>query len=164
MRPQRKPRPPPILARKEFTVSRLAEFASQAELTKQVGHPVELWPEVILMELIDNSLDAAEEAGQPPRIAVTVDVAAGAITIEDEGPGIAAKTVDSMIDYSKRTSSRALYVSPSRGAQGNALQSILAMAYVLDGTRGETIIESRASNIRSSSPSIRCGKRRGSSA
>jgi hypothetical protein len=50
-------------------------------------------------------------------------------------------------------SSREAYVSPTRGAQGNALKTILAMAYVLDRERsggdvnadavGVTIIESR---------------------
>jgi hypothetical protein len=34
-------------------------------------------------------------------------------------------------------------VSPTRGAQGNALKTIVAMGRALDGTYGETIIESR---------------------
>ena len=48
-------------------------------------------------------------------------------------------------------SSREAYVSPTRGAQGNALKTILAMGYVLDRERqggdaeavGVTIIETR---------------------
>jgi len=32
-------------------------------------------------------------------------------------------------------------VSPSRGQQGNALKTILAMAFALDGESGETVIE-----------------------
>jgi hypothetical protein len=35
-------------------------------------------------------------------------------------------------DYTIRVSSREAYVSPTRGAQGNALKTILAMGYVLD--------------------------------
>ena len=35
-------------------------------------------------------------------------------------------------DYSIRVSSREAYVSPSRGAQGNALKTLLAMGYVFD--------------------------------
>jgi hypothetical protein len=42
-----------------------------------------------------------------------------------------------------RTSSREAYISPTRGAQGNAIQTILAMGFVLDGERGETAIESQ---------------------
>jgi hypothetical protein len=33
----------PSLARKTFTISRLAEFASTAELVKATGHPVARW-------------------------------------------------------------------------------------------------------------------------
>ena len=45
-------------------------------------------------------------------------------------------------------SSREAYVSPTRGAQGNALKTILAMGYVLDSggdgdAAGVTIIEAR---------------------
>jgi DNA topoisomerase VI subunit B len=61
------------LARKTFRVSRLAEFASVAELTKQTGHPVKDWPLVIVKELADNALDAAEEAGTAPSIKIVVD-------------------------------------------------------------------------------------------
>ena len=43
------------LARKTFTVSRLAEFASKGELAKLVGHGEGRWPLVILKELADNA-------------------------------------------------------------------------------------------------------------
>jgi hypothetical protein len=47
------------------------------------------------------------------------------------------------LDFSVRVSSREAYVSPTRGAQGNALKTIVAMAFAIDGGRGETVIESR---------------------
>ena len=50
------------LTRKTFTVSRLAEFVSESELVKQIGHPVADWPLVILKELVDNALDEAEDS------------------------------------------------------------------------------------------------------
>ena len=129
-------------ARKTFTISRLAEFASKSELTKQIGHPVEDWPLCVAKELIDNALDAAEEAGAPPEIEISVDDQG--ITVKDGGPGIAPETVEKLVDYSARTSSRAAYVSPTRGAQGNALQTIIAMPFALAGRDGETaVIESR---------------------
>ena len=56
----------PSPARKTFTVSPLAEFASTAELAKATRHPVARWPLVIAKELIDNVLDAAEEAKVAP--------------------------------------------------------------------------------------------------
>ena len=44
--------------------------------------------------------------------------------------------IDGVLDYSIRVSSREAYVSPTRGAQGNALKTIMPMGYVLD-ERGE---------------------------
>jgi hypothetical protein len=43
-----------------------------------------------------------------------------------------------------RVSSREAYVSPTRGAQGNALKTIIAMPFALDGESGDTIIESQS--------------------
>ena len=132
------------LKRVPFTVSRLMEFCTRRELVNQTGHDIPEWPEVVLKELIDNSLDACEEAETPPVISIAVND--GSIIIEDNGPGIPTKTIDGVLDYSVRVSSREAYCSPTRGAQGNALKTILPMAYVLDERRGEeasgiTIIE-----------------------
>jgi DNA topoisomerase VI subunit B len=115
----------------------------------QTGHSVYEWPLVVLKELIDNALDACEEAEIAPVISIGVDVSAGVITIKDNGAGIDTDTIKSILDYSIRVSSREAYVSPTRGAQGNALKTILAMGYVLDRERndadavGVTIIEAR---------------------
>jgi hypothetical protein len=132
------------LTRVPFTVSRLMEFCTRRELVNQTGHDVSEWPSVVLKELIDNSLDACEEAEIAPAILVAVN--GQTITIEDNGPGIPARTIDGVLDYSIRVSSREAYCSPTRGAQGNALKTILPMGYVLDEHRGEeaagvTIIE-----------------------
>ena len=57
----------------------------------------------------------------------------GAITVIDNGPGMPPETVADILDFSSRVSSREAYVAPDRGAQGNALKTILAMPFVLDG-------------------------------
>jgi hypothetical protein len=49
------------LARETFQTSRLLDFCSERELTKQIGHGIDQWPLVVLKELTDNALDAAEE-------------------------------------------------------------------------------------------------------
>jgi DNA topoisomerase VI subunit B len=139
------------LTRVAFRVSRLMEFCTKRELQNQTGHAVYDWPLVVLKELIDNALDACEEAEIAPVISIGVDVGAGVITIEDNGVGIGTDTIKSILDYSIRVSSREAYVSPTRGAQGNALKTILAMGYVLDREEvgkdtdavGMTIIETR---------------------
>ena len=134
----------PKLTRVAFKISRLMEFCSERELVNQTGHSVWDWPTVAVKELIDNALDACEEAEVAPKIAVTVEK--DAITVQDNAGGIGAETMNSVLDYTIRVSSREAYVSPTRGAQGNALKTILAMGYVLDrendGDRaGVTIIE-----------------------
>ena len=132
-------RPANTFERKTFTISRLAEFVSESELVKQIGHPVADWPLVILKELVDNALDEAEEAGVPP----VIEIARRSETFDHRprrpGRGIPAETVEKLIDYSARTSSRAAYASPTRGAQGNALQTIIAMPYALAGEDCETV-------------------------
>ena len=130
------------LARKTFTVSRLAEFASKGELAKLVGHGQGRWPLVILKELADNAIDEAEEAGVAPSVAISF-TRTEIVVADLAGRGIDSETVASIVDYTMRTSSREAYVSVTRGQQGNALQAILAMGFALDGERGETIIEMR---------------------
>jgi len=132
---------PSKLERTTFSTSRLLEFCSEKELVNQTGHDSYEWPLVILKELLDNALDACEESGIAPEITVKVDKEG--IAVADNGPGIPPETVDGLLDYTKRTSSREAYVSPCRGAQGNALQSILPMPFVLQGEYGRVDIASR---------------------
>jgi DNA topoisomerase VI subunit B len=138
----------PKLTRVAFKVSRLMEFCSERELQNQTGHAVYDWPLVVGKELMDNALDACEETEVAPEITITVD--AGMIVVQDNAAGIDAETIKSILDYTIRVSSREAYVSPTRGAQGNALKTILAMGYVLDRriggdaeAAGITTIESR---------------------
>lgn len=57
---------------------------------------------------------------------------------------MAAQTILDILDYSARRIEPRAYVSPTRGAQGNALKTILAMPAALDGDHGTVIIESRS--------------------
>ena len=141
-------KPEPKLTRVAFKVSRLMEFCSERELQNQTGHSVWEWPLVVGKELFDNSLDAAEEAEVAPVIEVIVGP--GSISFQDNAGGFGVDTIESILDYTIRVSSREAYVSPTRGAQGNALKTILAMGCVLDrknGNEGDaagvTVVESR---------------------
>jgi hypothetical protein len=130
----------PTLIRQTFKTSRLAEFCSQKELVNQTGHAIEDWPLVILKELFDNALDGCEEAEIAPAIAVAIN--RDGISVTDNGAGLDAATIVDITDYTARVSSREAY-SPTRGAQGNALKTILAMPFALDGERGTVTIETR---------------------
>ena len=105
----------------------------QARIAKSDRASVDDWPLVVLKEVMDNALDACEEAEIAPVISIAVTP--GLITIRDNGGGMETDTIKSILDYSIRVSSREAYVSPTRGAQGNALKTILAMGYVLDRER-----------------------------
>lgn len=127
------------IPRETFKTSRLMDFFSVKELTAQIGHGPQDWPLVVIKELMDNSIDACEDQAIPPALHVEIDDAG--ITISDNGPGIAPDTVANILDYSIRVSSREAYVAPCRGAQGNALKTLIAMPYVLDGDQGKVEIE-----------------------
>jgi DNA topoisomerase VI subunit B len=144
--PRRK-KPEQKIDRVAFRVSRLMEFCTKRELQNQTGHSVYEWLLVVLKELMDNALDACEEAEVTPVISIKVN--SGTIVMRDNAGGIETDTIKSILDYTIRVSSREAYVSPTRGAQGNALKTILAMGYVLDrddagsdaDAAGVTIIE-----------------------
>jgi Histidine kinase-, DNA gyrase B-, and HSP90-like ATPase len=157
LKPRRKvsgrPKEPPDepahkIERVAFTTSRLMEFASEKELVAQTGHESYEWLRYIIKELVDNGLDECEEAEVAPSIKVTIRTGKSGrptrIVVEDNGRGIPTETIAGIIDYKIRISSREAYISPTRGRQGNALKTILPMAYVLGGRiKGETWIEAR---------------------
>lgn len=129
------------LDRTTFQTSRLLDFCSRKELIAQTGHQPDAWPLVALKELVDNALDACEDAGAAPVVSVTVGDRG--ITVTDNGPGIPSETIVGVLDFAVRVSNREAYVAPDRGAQGNALKTIVAMPFVLDGQRGEIEIASQ---------------------
>lgn len=128
-----------VLERATIKTSRLLDFANEKELVAQTGHDRDAWPLVVLKELADNGIDACEEAGIVPKLSIRVDNSG--IAVEDNGPGLPPQTVKDILDFSVRVSSREAYVSPTRGAQGNALKTIVAMPFVVDGERGHVEIE-----------------------
>jgi Histidine kinase-, DNA gyrase B-, and HSP90-like ATPase len=148
-RPKEPDEPAHKIERVAFTTSRLMEFCTEKELVAQTGHESYEWLRVIVKELVDNGIDDCEEAEVAPVIKVTIKTGKKSgkparIIIEDNGSGIPAETITGIIDYNIRISSREAYISPTRGRQGNALKTILPMAYVLGGKiKGETWIEAR---------------------
>lgn len=130
---------PHTLDRQTFETSREMDFFSEKELTTQTGHARPEWPLVILKELVDNGLDACEENDIVPEITIEAD--AGGISVTDNGPGLPEDTIRGAADFTVRCSSREMYIAPDRGAQGNALMTLLAMPRVLDEENGKCIIE-----------------------
>ncbi len=92
------------LDRTTLRTSRLLDFCSRKELIAQTGHHPDAWPLVVLKELVDNALDACEEASVAPEITVQIDD--NGIAVTDNGPGIPESTVAKILDFSIRVSSR----------------------------------------------------------
>jgi len=141
---------PHRLERTTFQTSREMDFFSEKELITQTGHDVREWPLVIVKELIDNALDACEEGDIVPVIHVRAD--ATGITVTDNGPGIPEATLRGVMDFTIRVSNREAYVSPCRGAQGNALKTLLPMPWVLDPEHGKLVVTAHGKRHE-----IRCG-------
>src|SRR5262245_15092686 len=138
------------LSRSVFHTSREMDFFSEKELVTQTGHCKLEWPLVIVKELVDNALDAAEEGDIAPVIDVAAD--AGGISVQDNGPGLPEETLQCALDFTVRASNREAYVSPCRGAQGNALKTLLPMPWVVDPEHGKLIITAHGKRHE-----IRCG-------
>lgn len=126
--------------RQTFVVSRALSFFSEPELTRQIGHPRAAWPLVLVKELIDNGLDACENADCAPQIDVIVTP--DAFIVRDNGPGMPSATLRAACDFTVTVSDKALYASPSRGQQGNALKTVIAAPFAASGgERGRIVIE-----------------------
>src|SRR5215211_2753623 len=134
------------LERTAFEISRAAEYFDGRQLSTLTGVPTGEFAHVVLKELIDNSLDACEAAGAPPQITVAVidDGSPSAIrlSVSDNGPGIPSDVVRRMLDYNVRVSDKAAYRSPTRGAQGNALKTVIGIPYAL-GSRKPLVVEAQ---------------------
>jgi DNA topoisomerase VI subunit B len=122
------------LQRQVFETSRLLEFFNEKELLMQIGHPKHAWPIALTKELLDNALDACEAANVLPEIEVVVE--ANTISVQDNGPGLPAKTIRRSLDYLVRVSDKSFYASPTRGQLGNALKCVWAAPFVANGQHG----------------------------
>src|SRR5262249_36672441 len=85
---------------------------------------------------------APESAGLAPCIVIEIarTPAVVHLSVADNGPGIAPETVRRILNFATRTSDKAVYRAPTRGAQGNALKTVLGIPYAL-GVREPVLIE-----------------------
>jgi DNA topoisomerase VI subunit B len=133
------------LERTTFESSRAAEYFDARQLSALTGVPREEFLSVCLKELADNALDACEMAGVAPEISVTVEYEEGGLcrlVVSDNGPGMPSELIDKILDYNKRVSDKMAYRSPTRGAQGNALKTIIGIPYSL-GSHEPLVITAR---------------------
>jgi DNA topoisomerase VI subunit B len=127
-----------------FSTPRAAEFLELRALQAQTGQPVDEFGSVVIKELLDNALDAAETAGNAPVITITTEVDGDVqrVTVSDNGTGITADTITRICDFNNTVSDKARYRGPARGAQGNALKTLLGIPYAL-GVEAPVVIISQ---------------------
>jgi len=129
------------LERTTFSRSREGEYFDARELTRLTGRDAKDFLATTLKELADNALDACESAGVQPRITVELSVEGDSLRlcVSDNGPGILPETVEGMLNFSAYVSDKQAYRSPTRGAQGNALKTVLGMPHAL-GSREPRVV------------------------
>jgi DNA topoisomerase VI subunit B len=132
------------LDRAMFEFPRSSEYFDVRELQTMTGQPADRLADVIVKELLDNAADAAESAGVAPVLSLSVRQRKGRLLLKvcDNGAGIPPETVDKVLDFSIRASDKAAYRSPTRGAQGNALKTVLGIPFAL-GARAPVLFEAR---------------------
>jgi len=133
------------LERTTFETSRAAEYFTAEGLTKLTEQSAENFGDVVIKELGDNALDASETADVVPELLISCERRGELtdISISDNGEGIPPKTVESMQNFATLTSDKAHYRSPTRGAQGNALKTIIGIPHALGVGSEPVIIEGR---------------------
>jgi DNA topoisomerase VI subunit B len=121
------------LQRTTFETSRAAEYFDARQLSALTGVSQDEFASVCLKELVDNALDACETAQVEPVVSVEAerDDETILMAVADNGPGIPPEVVRKVLDYSIRVSDKAAYRSPTRGAQGNALKTVIGIPYAL---------------------------------
>ena len=133
-----------LQTRTHFSESMHNDFFTVNGLQSSTGQTSRDFGNVVLKELIDNALDACESAGLEPRINVAANYTANGqmvLSVSDNGAGLDGSIVEKILDFDTRTSDKAAYKSPTRGAQGNALKTIFGIPTALGG--GLVTIESK---------------------
>jgi hypothetical protein len=113
-------------------------YLSLAHLPQKAGVDAEQLARLVVKELTDNALDAADMAGRSGEVGV--QVTDGNLTVTDQGTGIADATPESLariFSVARPMLSSKLVRRPSRGAVGNGLR--VALGY-LTATRARLTV------------------------
>jgi hypothetical protein len=134
------------LSRTTLQWRRDSEYFDRRELEAQTGQPSRCFTDVLIKELADNALDAAEAEHVTPELRLRTRLGRRGrlrrICIMDNGVGIPPETVAALLDYTTRTSDKSGYRGPTRGAMGNALKTVFGIPFAL-GCGKPIVIEAR---------------------
>lgn len=107
--------------------SRDSEYFSKNGLITMTGLPENRWVVVIVKEPVDNSLDAIEDLADKQ---IEVCYRDNLLSIHDSFNGIPEDELDKIFDFSKYASSKRAFRTVSRGYQGNALKTVIAICHI----------------------------------
>jgi DNA topoisomerase VI subunit B len=128
----------PLVKRSVFSTPRSAEFLEKRALQSQTGQDADRFGHVVVKELLDNALDAAESNNRAPEIGITLttdqDARVEAVTVTDNGPGLPPEVVERILDFNDNVSDKETLRSPTRGMQGNAFKTLLGIPHALGVT------------------------------
>jgi len=136
--------------RRFHTDSRADENFTKDGLETLTGQPSRKWGRYVVKELVDNALEAVEEADtETPTITVETEVEgrgrrayATSVTVSDNGDGIPESQIEQIADVDRFGGTKRHYALPTRGTQGNALMTVLGIQSLAGGsltieTRGQ---------------------------
>jgi DNA topoisomerase VI subunit B len=129
-----------------FAIPEPLLYCSLSDLPQRAGVPASTLPRLVVKEFVDNALDAADAAGCPGEVTVTID-AQGNLTVTDQGSGIqdaTAERVAYIFSVVRPMLSSKLWCRPTRGCVGNGLR--VCIGY-LTATQGRLIIETGSLHV-----------------
>lgn len=83
----------------------------------------------VVKELLDNAVAALEEHGKKTPM-IKVSIQDDYIEVVDNGPGISDSVLDKILDFDQFGGSNRHHKLPTRGAQGNAIMTLVGIASV----------------------------------
>lgn len=113
--------------REILEIKREAEYFTPEGLRTLTGLPQDKWEFAILKECLDNSLDAINEL---PGKEIVIETGEDYLAVYDSGPGIPEDVLDRIFDFSVYVSSKRDFRTPTRGFQGNALKTVIAICHL----------------------------------
>jgi len=128
-----------------YSFPRAREFFEPDELVVATGVDRDRFSEVLIKELVDNALDAAESLAEP---AVEIGAGRDHLTVSDTGPGVVlGDFLAKVLDFGYRASSKLAWCRPTRGYLGNGLKTVFGLSHVLSPGR-PVLLESCGQRVR----------------
>lgn len=121
--------------------TRVSENFTKDGLETLTGQSSGDWGRYVVKELVDNALEAAEQADHDePAVTVALDTEGHGrrahvrrVAVADNGPGFDRETLEQIADVTEFGGTKRHYALPTRGTQGNALMTILGIQHLADG-------------------------------